>query len=158
MEHVALLSSIAGGCGLRLHAAASSLLDQPAARLDAVRPGMAIYRGAARASTRLIEVRDSHAPAGYTGFLADRFGIILCGYSQGLRRGPCIVNGRQQRIIEVGMQSAFVELGPDDHVGDEVILLGGELTEAEIGATWGCSEQQALATLTNAGIKSYISA
>jgi alanine racemase len=157
LEHVALLSSVAGRRGLRLHAAASSLLDEPAARLDAVRPGMAIYRGAARVTSRLIEVRDSRAPAGYTGFLADRFGIILCGYSQGLRRGPCIVNGRRRRIIEVGMQSAFVELCPDDHIGDEAILLGGGLTEAEIGASWECSEQQALATLTNAGIRSYIS-
>lgn len=158
LEHVALLSSIAGGRGLRLHAAASSLLDEPAARLDAVRPGMAIYRGAARVSSRLIEVRNSAAPAGYTGFFADRFGIILCGYSHGLRRGPCIVNGRRRRIIEVGMQSAFVELGPDDRSGDEVVLLGGGLTEADVGKSWECSEQQALATLTNAGIRSYISA
>ena len=62
IEHVELLSSIAGGRGLRLHAAASSLLDEPAARLDAVRPGMAIYRGAARVSCRLIEVRRRRPP------------------------------------------------------------------------------------------------
>ena len=31
-----------------LHAAASSLLDDPAARLDAVRPGLACYRGVVR--------------------------------------------------------------------------------------------------------------
>jgi len=158
MEHVALLSSIVGGRGLRLHAAASSLLDEPAARLDAVRPGMAIYRGAARVSCRLVEVRDGGRPAGYTGFTADRFGIVLCGYSQGLRPGPCVVNDRRQRIVEVGMQSAFVELGPDDRVGDEVVLLGDGLTEAQIAATWQCSEQQVLATLTNAGIHSFIGA
>jgi alanine racemase len=157
MEHIALLSSIVGGRGLRLHAAASSLLDEPAARLDAVRPGMAMYRGAARVSCRLIEVRDGGRPAGYTGFIAKRFGVVLCGYSQGLRPGPCVVNGRRQRIVEVGMQSAFVELAPDDRVGDEVVLLGDGLTEAQVGGIWECSEQQALATLTNAGIRSYIS-
>jgi alanine racemase len=157
MEHVVLLTSIVGGRGLRLHAAASSLLDEPAARLNAVRPGMAIYRGATRVSCRLLEVRDGGRPAGYSGFIADRFGIVLCGYSQGLRPGPCVVNGRRRRIIEVGMQSAFVELGPDDRDGDEVVLLGDGLTEAEVGGSWQCSEQQALATLTNTGIRSYIS-
>lgn len=156
MEHVGLLTSIVGDRRLRVHAAASSLLDEPAARLDAVRPGMAIYRGAARVSCQLVEVRDGGRPAGYTGFIADRFGVVLCGYSQGLRPGPCMVNSRRQRIIEVGMQSAFVELGPGDRAGDEVVLLGEGLTEAEIAAIWKCSEQQVLATLTNAGIHSFI--
>jgi alanine racemase len=156
MEHVGLLSSIVGGRRLRLHAAASSLLDEPAARLDAVRPGMAISRGAARVSSRLVEVHDGGRPAGYTGFIADRFGIVLCGYSQGLRPGPCVVNGRPRRIIEVGMQSAFVELGPDDRGGDELVLLGDGLTEAQVAGSWQCSEQQVLATLSNAGIRSYI--
>lgn len=158
IEHVELLKSIAGGMGLRLHAAASSLLDEPAARLDAVRPGLAIYRGAARVSGRLAEVRDSGRPAGYTGFIADRFGVILCGYSQGLRRGPCVVNGRRQRVLEIGMQSAFVELAPGDRRGDEVVLLGEGLTEAEVASAWECSEQQVLGILTNAGIRSYVSA
>lgn len=155
LEHVELLNSAVGGRRLRLHAAGSSLLHEPAARLDAVRPGMAIYRGAARVGCRLMEIHDGGKPAGYTGFVAPRFGVILCGYSQGLRRGLCVVNGRRQRIVEVGMQSAFVEIGNGDRVGDEVVLLGEGLSEAEIATAWQCSEQQALSTLTAAGIRSY---
>src|SRR5687767_75419 len=57
---------------LALHAAGTSMLDDPAARLDAVRPGLALYRGAVRVSARLAEVRDSSGPAGYTGFVVPR--------------------------------------------------------------------------------------
>jgi alanine racemase len=158
LEHVELLKSAVAGQRLRLHAAGSSLLDEPAAHLDAVRPGMAMYRGAARVSCRLVEVHDGGRPAGYTEFNADRFGIILCGYSQGLRRGPCMVNGRRQKILEVGMQSAFVEIAPGDRTGDEVVLLGDGLSETEVAAAWQCSEQQVLVTLANAGIRAYTNA
>ena len=154
MEHVQLLNSIAGGRGLRLHAAASALLDEPGARLDAVRPGMAMYRGAVRASCQLVEVH-SGGSAGYTGFIAEYFGVILCGYSQGLRRGPCVVNGERRRILEIGMQSAFVEIGPRDRIGNEVVLLGEGLTEAEVAAEWETSEQQVLRTLAGAGVRNY---
>jgi alanine racemase len=160
IEHVQLLTSVVGNRGLRLHAAASALLDNPAARLDAVRPGLAMYRGAAKVSGRLIEVHHGRRPAGYSGFVADHFGVIVCGYSQGLRRGPCIVNGQRRGILEVGMQTAFVELGPQDRDGDEVVLLGERslgdgLTEAEMAAAWDVSEQQVLRTLCGAGIRSY---
>jgi len=155
IEHVQMLASLLGGRGLRLHAAASSLLDEPAARLDAVRPGIAIYRGAARIATRLVEARDGGQPAGYSGFVASRFGVIQCGYFQGLRKGPCLVNGQRRSVLEVGMQSAFVELGTGDKPGDEVVLLGESLSEAEIAKAWGTSEQQALLSLTNAGRRTY---
>ena len=155
MEHVRLLVSLVGGRGLRVHAAASALLNEPEAYLNAVRPGMALYRGAARVSTRLVEVHDGGLPAGYGGFVADRFGVILCGYSHGLRRGPCLVNGGCRSILEVGMQSAFVEVGPNDRNGDEVVLLGGGLSEAQIAGAWESSEQQALVALTGAGMRAY---
>jgi alanine racemase len=155
MEHVRLLASLVGGRGLRMHAAASALLNEPEAYLDAVRPGMAIYRGAARVATRLAEIHDGGAPAGYGGFVADRFGVILCGYSHGLRPGPCLVNGTRRSVLEVGMQSAFVEVGPNDRKGDEVVLLGDALAETEIAGAWGCSEQQALLALAGAGIRTY---
>jgi alanine racemase len=116
--------------GVRAHAAGSALLDDREAWLDAVRPGLALYRGAARVVTRLIDVRDSSGPAGYGGFRVPRFGVILAGYSHGLRPGPCLINGRRSRVIETGMQSAFVECAAGDREGDEVILLGDGL-EAE---------------------------
>ncbi|MGD0387906.1 MAG: alanine racemase [Tepidisphaeraceae bacterium] len=155
MEHVRLLVSLVGGRGLRVHAAASALLDEPEAYLNAVRPGMALYRGAVRVSTRLVEVHQGGVPAGYGGFVADRFGVILCGYSHGLRRGPCLVNGAHRSILEVGMQSAFVEVGPNDRPRDEVILLGDGLAEAEIARAWGSSEQQTLVALSGAGMRAY---
>ena len=156
MEHVHLLASLMANRNLRLHAAASALLENPAARLNAVRPGMALFRGATRVSTRIVEVRTANGPAGYTGFLAPRFGVILCGYSNDLRRGLCRVNGVVQTVIEVGMQSAFVEIAPDDQLGDEVVLLGDGLSEADVAAAWGTSEQLALHALSGAGNRIYL--
>jgi alanine racemase len=140
-----------------LHAAGSALLNEPAARLNAVRPGLALYRGAVRVTARLIDVRDSTGPAGYTGFVTPRFGVILAGYSNGLRPGPCKVNGRLQRIIEVGMQSAFVELGPGDRRGDEVTLLADEpgIEEPAVANAWRASQQEVLVRLTKLGERRY---
>jgi alanine racemase len=151
LEHAKMLASALGGRGLRLHAAASALLNEPDCRLDAVRPGMALYRGAVRVATRLVEVRNGGCTTGYTGFIAERFGIILCGYSQGLRRGPCLVGGVRRSILEVGMQSAFVEIGPGDNLGDEVVLLGDSLRELDVAEAWGASEQQVLLVMANMG-------
>jgi alanine racemase len=149
------LASLLAGRGLRLHAAASALLDQPLAYLDAVRPGIALYRGAVRVSTPIVELHEGRSPAGYTGFITDRFGVILCGYSQGLGRGPCLVAGARRQVLEVGMQTALIEIGPNDKVGDELILLGDGLTEAELAAARGVSEQQALLFMAGAGTRTY---
>jgi alanine racemase len=141
----------AGAGTFALHAAGTSLLDDPAARLDAVRPGLALYRGAARVSTRLVEVRDSSGPAGYTGFIVPRHGVVLAGYSHGLRPGPCLVNGRPSRVLEVGMQTAFVACAASDRTGDEVVLLGDQLTEKAVAQAWGTTEQLALVALAALG-------
>ena len=157
-EHVERFLEIAGGRGLRLHAAGSGLLGAPRARLDAVRPGLALYQGAARVAARLIEVRASDGPIGYTGWRSatGRHGVILAGYSNGLRAGgPCAVNGRPRRIPEVGMQSAFVELGPADRVGDEVVLLGDGVTEAAVASAWRTTPHEALVRTCGLGERSY---
>jgi alanine racemase len=154
-EQVRRFGELVGGRGLRLHAAGSALLDEPSAWFDAVRPGLALYRGAARVSARLVEVRDSSGPAGYTGFVAARHGVILCGYSNGLRAGACLVNGRRSRVLEVGMQSAFVECEPSDRPGDEVVLLGDGLTEDDVAAAWGTPPHTALVQLAAAGERLY---
>jgi alanine racemase len=145
----------AGAAMLALHAAGTSLLDDRAARLDAVRPGLALYRGAARVSARLAEVRDSSGPAGYTGFVVPRHGVILAGYSHGLRPGPCLVNGRPSRVLEVGMQTAFVECAAGDRVGDEAVLLGDGLTEKAVAGAWGTTPQLALVTLAGVGTRKW---
>lgn len=151
LEHAQRLVESLGGRGLRLHAAGSALLDEPRARLDAVRPGLALYRGAVRVSTRLIEIHDSAGPAGYGGFVTSRHGVILAGYSHGLRPGPCLINGQRRRILEVGMQSAYVEIGPDEQVGDEVILLGDSLTESDVAREWRTTAHEALLHLSRTG-------
>jgi alanine racemase len=144
--------------GVTRHAAGSALLDEPDCRLDAVRPGLALYRGAVQVRTALVDARDSTGPAGYGGFRVPRFGIILVGYSHGLRPGPCRVNGQVRRVIEVGMQTSFVEIGPADRIGDRVEwLTGGEETDLPaVAGAWGVSQQEVLVRLTGSGIRQYV--
>ena len=141
----------------KLHAAGTALLDEPAAWFDAVRPGFAVYRGAVRVSASLVDARDSRGATGYSGFVSPthRHGVILAGYSNGLRVGPCLVNGVRRSILEVGMQSAFVELGPDDKIGGDVTLLGDDVTEEHVAAAWSTSPHHALLQLAASGQRIY---
>jgi alanine racemase len=148
VEHARRLVDLLAGRGLKLHATASALLHEPQARLDAVRPGLAIYRGAVTVSSPLVEAQNSRGPVGYTGFTTDRHGVILCGYSHGLRKGPCLINGQKRRILEVGMQSAFVEIGPKDRIGDEVLLLGDGVELDDIAAAWNTTPHEVLVRLS----------
>jgi len=145
-----------GGIVSRMHAAGSSLLGESEALLHAVRPGLALYRGAVRVAASLVEVRKSTGPAGYSGFESPYHGVILAGYSHGLRPGPCLVNGRAARVLEVGMQSAFVQTDATDCAGDEVVLLGDRLTERQVADAWGTTPQEALVRLTGAGSRQYV--
>ncbi|MEZ0266695.1 MAG: alanine racemase [Phycisphaerae bacterium] len=144
--------------GIKLHAAASSLLDEPDCRLDAVRPGMALYRGAVRATALLVEARTSRGPIGYTGWTSDsgRHGVIPVGYANGLRPGPCAVNGRRQRIAEVGMQTAYVTLAAGDRAGDEVVVLGDGVTEADVAFAWPATPHQVVLHLASRGVREYV--
>jgi alanine racemase len=151
----AMLVAALRGRVAKLHAAGTALLDDPGSRLDAVRPGLALYRGAVQVTAPLVEVRDATGPAGYTGFQVARHGIFLAGYSNGLRKGLCRINGRTTRILEVGMQSAFIECAPGDRVGDEVTLLGDGLTEQDVAQAWGTSPQEALFRLCGMGERVY---
>ena len=88
--------------------------------------------------------------------------MIRVGYRDGLKPGPCRVGGRPSRVLEVGMQSAFVEVGPGDRRGAPVLLLGSEhpadpdgLTESAVAAAWGVSPQEVLVRLTAAGPREY---
>ena len=158
LGHIEQLLSRLGGRGLRLHAAGTSLLEEPLARLDAVRPGRALYEGAVRVSVPLVETHSTSGPAGYSSFAAARHGVILAGYSNGLRPGPCLLNDRITRIIEVGMQSAYIEIAAQDAVGDEVVLLGDIITESEIALSWQTSPQEVLVRLCGAGVREYVEA
>lgn len=156
VEHAQMLKQVANGSCLRLHAAASSLLNEPAAYLNAVRPGMALYEGAVRITTTLMEVHESNRPAGYTGFSAPRFGVILSGYASGLRPGVVMINGQQRKILEIGMQSAFVEIDRNDKAGDPVHLLDDDLNANRLASIWKCTPQEVLISLCRFGRKDYI--
>jgi alanine racemase len=158
VEQARMLLETLGGKVGSLHAAGTVLLEYPEAWLDATRPGLALHVGAARVTSRLIEVRDATGPAGYSGFTSStgRLGVILGGYSDGVRPGGVVsVNGERRRVPEVGMQSAFVELGPRDKAGEEVVLLGDGVTEQDVATAWGTSPHEALVRLAGIGEKKY---
>ncbi len=144
---------IVGDRPFRRHAASSSLLNCPTAWLDAVRPGVALYRGAVRVASRLYCVRATRGAVGYTGFECPRVGVILAGYSNGLRPTPVLINGRRQQILEVGMNTAFVSVDAADAAEDEVVLLGDGLTEMELAAHLRVREHEILCRYTGLGAR-----
>jgi alanine racemase len=154
------LREVAGGRVAKLHAAGTALLEEPDAWLDAVRPGLSLYHDAVRVAAPLVEARDAAGPAGYGGFVPStgRLGVIIGGYSDGMRAGASgLVNGQRRLIPEVGMQSAFVELGPMDKAGDEVVLLGDGITAPDVATAWGTSPHEALYRLARLGERRYTS-
>jgi len=139
-----------------LHAASTSLLDCPEAWLDGVRPGLALYRGATRVTSRLAVVRETKGGVGYTRFNCPNVGVILAGYCHNLQKAPVVINGRRQQLLEIGMNTSFVSVDPRDRVGDEVVLLGEELGEAELAAHFGCREHEILCRYGSMGPRSYV--
>lgn len=140
----------------RAHAAATALLSTPGAWLDSVRPGYALYRGAMRVTARLQAAYETTGQIGYTGFSAPRVGIILAGYSNGLRPAPVMINGRRQRLIEIGMNSSFVTTAPADRPGDEVVLLGDEMPAAEVAQSLGCRPHEVHCRYGESGVRRYV--
>ena len=149
------LRALAGGRGLRLHAASSALLDCQEAWLDAVRPGLALYRGAVRVTARLAAVRQTRGPVGYSGVESAHIGVFLAGYSNHVPRAPALINGRRQRILEVGMNTSIVSVDPADRVGDEVILLGDELSEETLAGELNVRPHEVLCRYTAMGVRAY---
>ncbi len=157
VEQAVRLRELTAGRGLKIHSAATALLEKTEALQDAVRPGLALYRGAVTVATVLAEARKSAGLIGYTGWSNEGgfHGAILAGYSHGLRPGPVMINGRRQRIMEVGMQSAYVTLDAADRAGDRVLLLGEGLVEAEIAFAWGVTPHHALMVMARMGERTY---
>ncbi len=158
VEATERLRAACAGRGRPIHAAATCLLDRPETYFDAVRPGLALYRGAVRVTTRLHAVRSTSGPVGYTGFRYPRVGILLAGYSNFVQAGPVLINGRPQRLLEVGMNTSFVSVDPLDKPGDEVVLLGDGLTEAALAAQFGTREHEILCRYTAMGPRRYVTA
>ena len=143
------------GRGRPIHAAATCLLNQPDTWFDAVRPGLALYRGSMRVTARLQSVRDTSGPVGYTGFRWPRVGVLLAGYSNFVQPGPVLINGRPQRLLEIGMNTCFVSVDPRDKPGDEVVLLGDGLSEATLAHEFGCREHEILCRYGAMGPRQY---
>ena len=150
------LKDFRGNRRLRLHAASTSLLDSAEAWLDAVRPGYALYRGALRVAGRLTYVRDTHGPVGYSRFEYPRIGIMNCGYAYGLRPAPVMINGRAQQILEVGMNTCLISADPRDRAGDEVVLLGDNLTAEVLAAELKVRPHEILCRYSGLGDRRYL--
>ncbi len=58
--------------------------------------------------------------------------------------------------MEVGMQSAYVELGPNDCAGDEVVLVGDGLSESDVAIDWQIGEHQTLLQLARCGQRMHV--
>ncbi len=147
---------------LLLHAANSAAtLREPAAHLDLVRPGLALYGldpfhedAAAQGLEPALELVSyiaavKHAKPGesagygrrWTARRATTLGTIPVGYGDGVRRGltnnaDVGVGGRRVPLVgAVSMDNVTVDLGPGGggvRVGDEAVLIGAGITAEEI--------------------------
>jgi alanine racemase len=151
-----LLASLRKQRSLRMHAAATSLLDCPQAWLDAVRPGLALYVGAVRVSGRLLKVYAARGPVGYTRLKSECVGIMQGGYSNGVLSATAVINRRRQRILEVGMNTCLISVDASDRAGDEVVLLGDGLTEAELASELHVRPHEILSRYTQMGVRRYV--
>lgn len=151
---------------IRHLANSAATLTNPAAHLDMVRPGIAIYglspvpdiggptrfglREAMRVTARLINVKDCPAGQGisyghqYTTTEQTRLGLVPLGYADGIprhasNRGPMQVHGRRLTVAgRVCMDQMVLDLGADSpaRAGDEVLLFGREAEGEPTAQDW----------------------
>jgi alanine racemase len=153
---VVTLAHRAGAGSLVVHAANSSAaLRFPAARLDVVRPGLALYGGGPAApdfdllpTTRLVseivqlrEVRKGASVSYNALWRAERdtrVAVLPIGYADGYPRrlssdADVLIRGRRCPVVgAVSMDIAIVDvtdLGPNVNLGDESVLLGAQGNE-----------------------------
>jgi alanine racemase len=107
-------------------------------------------------TTRLRAVHKPRGPVGYTGVVTPRVGVFLAGYSNFVRPGPVLINGRRQQILESGMNTSYVSVAATDRPGDEVVLLGDELTEDELATHFGVRPHEILCRYTAMGPRHYV--
>jgi alanine racemase len=156
--------ALAGVPGARSIANSAGLIAWPQARVDWVRPGLAVYgcspvadasaaqlglRPAMRLESRIIAVREYAAGEGIgygLGYRCPermRIGVVAVGYADGMHRAfrngtPVLVRGRRALLAgRVSMDMITIDLRevPDAAVGDPVLLWGDGLPAEEI-AGW----------------------
>ena len=54
------------------------------------------------------------------------------------------------------MQSAFVEIGEKERVGDDVVLLGDRLEPETIAKEWNCTPHEVIVRLAGGGVREYV--
>ena len=145
----------------------------PESRYDMIRPGMLIYghyrseelkstiqlQPAILFKTRVVAVKTvpSGTPIGYgRNFYTNKNTKVVTlpvGYADGYRRNlankaDVLIRGHRARVIgRIGMDMCMVDASEVDNVqpGDEVILLGGEISVEEIAGHAGTNIDEVLA-------------
>lgn len=157
-------AALRGIAGARSIANSAGLIGWPQARVDWVRPGLALYgcspmpdstaanlglRAAMRLESRIIAAREYAAGEGigygltYRCSERMRVAVVSVGYADGMHRAfrngtPVLIRGRRAYLAgRVSMDMITVDLRdvPDAQVGDPVLLWGDGLPAEEI-ATW----------------------
>ncbi|MEQ1439561.1 alanine racemase [Fontimonas sp. SYSU GA230001] len=170
-------AALRGIAGARSIANSAGLIAWPQARVDWVRPGLALYgcsplpgvsaaslglRPAMRLESRLIAVREYAAGEGVGYGLAYRcpermrIGVVAVGYADGMHRAfrsgtPVMIRRRRAYLAgRVSMDMITVDLRevPDATVGDPVLLWGDGLPAERIAEWAGTLSYELLCGLT----------
>jgi alanine racemase len=143
--------------GLIKHVSSSAgMLSLPDAGFDMVRAGISLYgihpseglAGAVplepaltlKSKVGLVKRIAAEEPISYRGSYVTKsdtqIATVPCGYADGLRRGlsgraDILINGRRYRIAAITMDHFMVDIGDDDVVmGDEVVIIGTQNGES----------------------------
>ncbi|HEY1077584.1 MAG TPA: alanine racemase [Fontimonas sp.] len=154
-------TALQGVPGPRSIANSAGLFGWPQARVDWVRPGLALYgcsplpqfdaaalglRPAMRLESRIIAIREYAAGEGigyglrYRNPVAARIAVVSVGYADGMHRAfvdgtPVMIRGRRAYLAgRVSMDMIMVDLREvaDAQVGDAVLLWGPGLPAEEV--------------------------
>ena len=152
-----LFLAVAQGCSLRHTANSAALLNLPAAVLDMVRPGLALYGVAPGADDFLpvlaFKSRVAHVKTVTAGrtisygqtFVAPvpmRVATVAAGYADGFSRqlsnkGAVLIAGQRCRVLgRVTMDQIMVDVTsvPNVNCGDEVVFIGRQACPAPGGS------------------------
>lgn len=140
--------------GVTAHMASSSSLGMKGAARDMVRIGHAAYVGAMSVHSRVIAVREA-AAGECVGYGCCRLkhdallAVVFGGYFDGVyaeRPSPVLLRGKVCPVVgRVCMDMFTVDAtGTGAGLGDEVILLGGELTCGRVASARSTSEYEVM--------------
>lgn len=175
MQIEAFDSGCEGLTGEESIANSAAMLAYPETHRDWGRAGLALYgidpfvnqfSGSLKPVMRLTSqvfaerVLQPHEPIGYGASFytkrSTRVGLVAGGYADGYPRRaasdtPVAINGARSRLIgQISMDMLTVELGDNNHVGDEVELFGDVVNINEISAQAGMIPYEILCNIKRA--------